>query len=274
MQSAPVAGRVSDGQGKRDPQLACFTCPFELRPRPPEPPDASYPAVATEADRLATAGLGDRFHPLPGISFDLELPEPVDLVVSGAILPRAVESCLVPVAAERAHAQLRDGALQDAGSRAGFAELLRRRGARNPFDLYYDTVIPAARLAAPRLLRRYDFRDGAGHPAEYRVPLVHTVQRDGVFTGFQGHFVADLSDTVALDISGDDIGADDPAARTTSDSWKHAYLPVAEPVAVRRGDRSAPTGLTPSGRSTDGGAASSPARIARFDQRTRPEEPS
>jgi protein arginine N-methyltransferase 1 len=181
------------------------------------------------------------------------------------------------VTAERAHAQLREGTPQDADSRAGFAELLRRRGARNPFDLYYDTIVPAAaRLAAPRLLRRYDFPDGAGHPAEYRVPLVHTVQRDGVFTGLQGYFVADLSDTVALDISGDDIGADDPAARSTSDSWKHAYLPVAEPVAVRRGDRSAPTGADSFGQvyRWRGGVVSGEVTIARFDQRTRPEEPS
>ncbi|MGW3151952.1 methyltransferase domain-containing protein [Streptomyces sp. NPDC001177] len=271
--------------------------------------DLNEKILATAAERLAAAGFGDRFHPLPGISFDLDLPEPVDLVISeimgnladnencaailddarrrflrpgGAMLPRAVESYLVPVAAERAHAQLRDGAPQDAGNRAGFAELLRRRGARNPFDLYYDTVVPAAaRLAAPRLLRRYDFRDGAGHPAEYSVPLVHTVQRDGMFTGFQGYFVADLSDTVALDISGDDIGTDDPGARTTSDSWKHASLPVAEPVAVRRGDRIAvtfsrgvPTGEESFGQvyRWRGGVVSGETTIARFDQRTRPEE--
>ncbi|MGW4568649.1 hypothetical protein ACWEN3_41975, partial [Streptomyces sp. NPDC004561] len=165
------------------------------------------------------------------------------------------------------------------------ARLLRCRGARGPFDLYYDTVLPAAtRLATPRLLRRYDFGADPGYPGEYRVPLVHTVQRDGVFTGFQGYFVADLSDTVALDISGDDVGAGDPAARTTSDSWKHAYLPVAEPVEVRRGDRIAVTfsrRVPKTCADADafgqiyrwrGGVVSGDVTVARFDQRTRPDE--
>jgi protein arginine N-methyltransferase 1 len=48
------------------------------------------------------------------------------------------------------------------------------------------------------------------------------VQTDGVFTGFKGYFTAELVEGVILDISGDDI-----EGRTTSDSRKHCYLPVA-----------------------------------------------
>ena len=44
--------------------------------------------------------------------------------------------------------------------------------------------------------------------------------------------MATLSDTVKLDISGDDI-----AGRTTSDSWKHCYLPVETPWPVQPEDR-------------------------------------
>ncbi|MFI7019405.1 methyltransferase domain-containing protein [Streptomyces sp. NPDC050164] len=274
--------------------------------------DLNEKILAAAAERLAAAGFADRFHPLPGLSFGLDLPERVDFVISeimgnlvdnencvailddarrrflrpgGTMLPRAVESYLVPVAAERAHAQLRNGAPQDAGSRGDFTELLRRRRARDPYDLYYDTIIPAsARLAAPRLLRRYDFQgdvSGAGHATTYTVRLACTVQRDGLFTGFQGYFVADLSDTVALDISGDDVGADDPAARTTSDSWKHAYLPIAEPVPVRRGDRItvAFSRYLPADEAEGsfgqvyrwrGGVVSGDVTVAQFDQRTRP----
>jgi protein arginine N-methyltransferase 1 len=40
---------------------------------------------------------------------------------------------------------------------------------------------------------------------------------------------------VTLDISGDRI---EPAEeRTTSDSWRHAYLPIAEPIPVEPYDR-------------------------------------
>lgn len=223
--------------------------------------DLNEKVLRTATDRLSAAGFGDRFHPIPGHSFELELPERVDIVISeimgnladnencaailddarrrflrrgGIMLPRKVTSYLVPVAAERAHAQVRDGVPEDAGRPADFAALLRRRGARSPFDLYYDVIIPVqSYLATPRLARRYDFGEpGATHETAYQLPLVYTACRDGLLTGFKGYFVAMLSDTVALDISGDDI-----EARTTSDSWKHCYLPIAEPVPVRRGDR-------------------------------------
>ncbi|MBT2382900.1 class I SAM-dependent methyltransferase [Streptomyces sp. ISL-11] len=227
--------------------------------------DFNETVLAEAVDRLKDAGHGDRFQPLCGLSFDLELPERVDVVVSeimgnladnenfaeilddarrrflrpgGTMLPRHVESYLVPVAAERAHAQLTGQGPQDAGGPAAFARLLHRRGAGSPFDLYYDVIVPRRQhLAAPRVVRTYDLSTpgGTGRP-DYRVPLVYTARRDGVLTGFKGYFVATLSDTVALDISGDDIGA-----RTTSDSWKHCYLPIAEPVPLRRGDRVAVT---------------------------------
>ncbi|MCX5389204.1 methyltransferase domain-containing protein [Streptomyces sp. NPDC006482] len=226
--------------------------------------DLNEKVLATAAERLAEAGFGDRFHPVAGLSFDLELPERVDIVISeimgnladnenfsailddarerflrpgGTMLPRLVDSFLVPVAAESAHAQLTGSAPQDAGGKREFAALLAARGAENAFSLYYDVILPASgHLASPRPVRRYEPAAAPAAGTSYRVPLAYTVQRDGVFTGFKGYFVAQLSDTVALDISGDDI-----EGRTTSDSWKHCYLPVERPVRVRRGDRIALT---------------------------------
>jgi len=72
--------------------------------------------------------------------------------------------------------------------------------------------------------------DGNDQPT-YEIPLSFTVVKDGIFTGFKGSFAATLSDFVTLDISKSDI-----ANRTTSDSWKHCYLPVEIPVEVKRGD--------------------------------------
>ncbi|MGA5133469.1 methyltransferase domain-containing protein [Streptomyces olivoreticuli] len=216
--------------------------------------------LRTARDRVAAAGHGDRFVPVHGLSFDVDLPERVDVVISeimgnladnegfaailadarrrflapgGAMLPRRVESYLVPVTAARAHAQVRAGTPQDGGGAGRFAELLRERGARGPFDLYYDVVLPLdGHLAAPRIARIFDLEQEEEPPATYEVPLVFTVHRDGVLSGFKGYFVATLSDTVALDISGDGI-----AERTASDSWKHCFLPIEEQVPVRRGDR-------------------------------------
>ncbi|QPK50846.1 methyltransferase domain-containing protein [Streptomyces gardneri] len=238
--------------------------------------DLNENVLATAAERLAEAGFADRFVPLSGLSFDLELPERVDIVISeimgnladnenfsailddarerflrpgGTMLPGLVDSFLVPVTAETAHAQLTGEGPRDAGGPEAFAGLLAARGAESPFSLYYDTVLPiAGHLASPRLIRRYDPAPAAaaGTETSYRVPLAYTVQRDGVFTGFKGYFVAQLSESVALDISGDDI-----EGRTTSDSWKHCYLPIERPVRVRRGDRIALTFARRGGRDGD-----------------------
>ena len=201
------------------------------------------PALLDRARAAAVdAGMGDRFVPVAGLSFDVDLPEPADLVVSeilgnlvdneacgpiladararflrpgGRLLPRRVERYLVPVEAPRAHATV--------ASRPG-----------RPFDAYYDVVLPrTGYLASPRADRAFDA--GVDVP-EYETRLVFAVDRAGLFTGFKGWFVADLSDTVVLDIAGDHVGTG-PRDRTSSDSWRHAFLPVADPVAVEPHDR-------------------------------------
>ncbi|MET8504480.1 methyltransferase domain-containing protein [Streptomyces sp. NPDC004787] len=262
--------------------------------------DLNEKVLDAAVERLDAAGFGDRFEPLLGLSFDLELPERVDIVISeimgnladnenfsailddarerflrpgGAMLPRLVDSFLVPVAAEEAHAQLGGEGPRDAGGPEAFAELLAARGAKDPYALYYDVVLPVSgHLSSPRLVRRYEPERPEATPTTYEVPLVYTVQRDGVLTGFKGYFAARLSETVALDISGDDI-----AGRTTSDSWKHCYLPIERPVRVRRGDRIAMTFARSAGRDGSpfgqtytwrGRVLSGSRVVAEFDQST------
>ncbi|HEY8525431.1 MAG TPA: methyltransferase domain-containing protein [Acidimicrobiales bacterium] len=203
--------------------------------------------LARAAEAAATAGLADRFVPVPGLSFEVALPERADVIVSeilgnlvdnedccrilddavrrflapgGRLLPRRAERYLVPVEACEAHAQV--------------AASTPAAGRTNPFDAYYDVILPRrGYLASPRLDRAFGF---VGDPATYRSELVFAVDRPGTFTGFKGWFVADLSRTVVLDIAGDRIDGGRPG-RTSSDSWKHAYLPVEHPVAVEPHDR-------------------------------------
>jgi type I protein arginine methyltransferase len=206
------------------------------------------PALLDRAVAAAEAeGLGSRFVPVAGLSFDVTLPEPADLIVSeilgnlvdnedccrilhdavrrflapgGRLLPRRAERYLVPVEALRAHAGVEAG-------RPG-------TGVDRPFDAYYDVILPrSGYLASPRLDRAFDL---TGDPTSYRSDLVFAVDRPGSFTGFKGWFTADLSPTVALDISGDRIDGGRPG-RTSSDSWKHAYLPISQPVPVEAHDR-------------------------------------
>jgi type I protein arginine methyltransferase len=210
------------------------------------------------ASRIEAAGYADRFQPIFGLSLDVDIPASVDIIVSetmgniadnegfveilkdarrrflaegGVMIPSRVESYLVPVSAERAHTDVRRASPHGGNGPEQFALRLRSRKASGPFDFYYDAIIPTSRhLSKPMLARQYEFRDQ--ETATYKLQLTYTAHRSGLLTGIKGYFIAKLSDTVTLDISGDDIGGG-----TTSDSWKHCYLPLAEPCTVRTGDR-------------------------------------
>jgi protein arginine N-methyltransferase 1 len=146
------------------------------------------------------------------------------------MLPSQVESYLVPVEAEYAHGQVSNHQYRAGAAGVLLGEHLRRPGF-SPFDMYYDVILPrAGYLATPRLAQVFRFE---GHDAaSYTAHTAYTATRDGRLTGFKGYFIATLSDTVALDIAGDDLDGG-----TASDSWKHCYLPIETPILVRRGDR-------------------------------------
>jgi hypothetical protein len=86
--------------------------------------------------------------------------------------------------------------------------------------------------------RRRESTGRSGSPATPRRVVRPGLRprRGGTDTGFNGWFIADLSPTVALDISGDRTDDGRPN-RTSSDSWKHAHVPVERPVPVEAHDR-------------------------------------
>jgi protein arginine N-methyltransferase 1 len=217
------------------------------------------PAILAHAvARIRDAGLGDRFEPINQLSFEATLPVRVDVLISeiignladnedfqpilqdaiqrfvapgGRILPMTTSSYVVPVAAALAHRQVQHGAAAQLTSAYDIAALYRAKRIRSPFDLYYDCILPRSLyLGRPAMLRAYH---GAwDQPAAYRCERSFAIERPGRLTGFKGYFVADLTPTTTLDISGDDI-----AAGEASDSWKHAYLPIEHPIDVVEGDR-------------------------------------
>ena len=202
---------------------------------------------------LTVAGFASNFLPVAGLSHQVQLPERVDLIISeilgnlvdnegctgiladavtrflaprGHRLPWRAQRYLVPVDAPRAHATL--------AARRAFHQAAGT-GPVSPFDAYYDVILRrTAYLASPRTDRTFELDAQAA--TAYQSEIVFPVHRPGRFTGFRGWFVADLSPTVALDIGGDRIDGGAPG-RTTSDSWKHAYLPVENPVTVEPHDR-------------------------------------
>ncbi|XYH95781.1 50S ribosomal protein L11 methyltransferase [Sorangium sp. So ce1128] len=214
--------------------------------------------LSAAVEAIGRAGVGHRFFPVNELSYRAHLPERVDLIISeimgnladnedciailndararflktdGQMLPRAVESYLVPVAAESAHERVVKGECEGLGGLRTLEDALQQSGARSRFDIYYDAILPCSiYLATPRVIRIFRL-DGTDEPT-YEHSTEYAVTTDGCFTGFKGYFIASLSRTVPLDISGDDI-----AGGATSGSWKHGYLPIEAPVSVKRGDR-------------------------------------
>jgi len=207
--------------------------------------------------RLGAAGLADRFKPVNGLSYDVELPEKVDLIISelignfgdnedchriladargrflkpgGLMLPLRVTTFFVPVSSLMAHEQILSGVCKSVSRTHDLRKLLERLGLDDPFDVYYDVIVPERRhLGAPRKARVFDL--GADRvDTTYRIDLSFTASAPGPLTGFKGYFIADLTEQIRLDISGSDI-----ESRLTSDSWKHAYLPLRRPIDVRSG---------------------------------------
>jgi type I protein arginine methyltransferase len=214
------------------------------------------PEILSHAlDRLTKSGHRTRFVPVNKVSFDVDLDIPADVLISeiignladnenfqpilqdairrflkpdGRILPKSVSSYIAPVSAVGAHQDLSSGMISSLTQTYDVGNIDRK--SKSPFDLYYDCIIPERLcLDDSQIICRYDGR--WTQSPTYDKQLSYTLKKEGLFTGFKAYFVAELSDETTLDISGGNI-----AAGETSDSWKHAYLPIETPIAVRQGD--------------------------------------
>ena len=220
--------------------------------------DLSAPILQQAVERMALAGFADSFEPINRLSYEVELPQRGDVLISeiignmadnedfqpilqdaiqrflkpdGIALPRSTSAYLVPVAAHSAHHDLRIGNVASLTPHYQIAELYRQKCIGSPFNLYYDCILPRRLyLSAPQLLRRYD---GVwDQSATYEIELCYRLAHQDRLTGFKAYFIAELTETTLLDISGDDIKGGE-----TSDSWKHAYLPIERPIDVQPGDQ-------------------------------------
>jgi protein arginine N-methyltransferase 1 len=206
-------------------------------------------------DRLTKARHRDRFFPVNKVSFDVDLDAPADVLISeimgnmadnenfqpilqdairrflkpnGRILPKSVSSYIAPVSAMSAHRDLCQGNISSLSASYGVGNI--NRNSKSLFDLYYDCVLPEQLyLDDPQMVCRYEGQ--WTQSPTYERQISYTLRRDGTLTGFKAYFIAELSDETILDISGGNI-----AAGETSDSWKHAHLPIEKPIDVRQGD--------------------------------------
>lgn len=208
-------------------------------------------------ERMRLAGMDDRYATYNALSYKVELPERVDVIMSeilgnladnedmtpiladarerwlkpdGVMLPSGVDVYLVPVSSPACHQQIKEKRCRGINSRYQFGDLMARLGIVSPFDLYYDVIIPKTTyMSQPQVVQQ--FRFAGSDESVYKVNREYLIERESVVTGFKGYFVAQLSGNVTLDISEDDI-----EARQTSDCWKHCYLPIANPIKVKAGD--------------------------------------
>ncbi len=234
--------------------------------------DLNKPILDMAVERMRQAGFSKRFEAINALSYDVVLPKKVDVLISeiignmadnedfqpilhdaiqrflkpgGTVLPISTDSFLVPVAATKAHVDLLAGAVASLSPRYDMAAFSAQRGMKSPFDIYYDCILPEnLYLGRPQPLCSY--RASWDQPATYTRHRSFPIEADGLFTGFKAYFVAGLTPETTLDISKGGIEDGE-----TSDSWKHAYLPIADPIEVCAGDRlelvfsrSYPRGLT------------------------------
>lgn len=213
--------------------------------------------IPTATATFENGGFAGKYEIFHGYSNDITLPSRVDLIISeiignlgdnenftpilndahkrflkpdGRMLPLSVRSQLVPVNAAKTHRQVTAQQCRALNENYSLHDLMQRLEIKNPFNLYYDVIIPrSCYLSEPSIAKCFNF-DG-NDESGYSTDIVYKVKADGDLTGFKGSFVAVLSNSVGLDISGDNI-----AERTTSDSWKHCYLPLAQPLKVELGD--------------------------------------
>ena len=213
--------------------------------------------LARALRHLSAAGFADRFVPIRGISYDVNLPERATVLISeiignmadneniqsiladakarfltpdGRCIPEWVEAWIVPVDAQDAHSAVASGRIEVLNAGYDISDIKRARASSSLFDLYYDCIVPVAcQMAEP--VRLQHFGGDWGQPANYTVDREFRIARAGRFCGFKAYFRAQLSKDCILDISHDDI-----LARSCSDSWKHAYLPIGVPVDCIPGD--------------------------------------
>ena len=219
--------------------------------------DLNSDILALAVKSMMQHKFSDRFIAINKLSYDVILPERADVLISeiigniadnedfqpilndairrflkpgGKCLPKNTCAYITPITAKKAHSAIKMREVKTLNPSYQLDKLMQEKGIRNPFNLYYDTLIEkSSQLAPPQRLQHYH-DDWSQQPVYCKVRSF-IVERDAIFTGFQCYFIADLSDTVCLDISGDD-----QTLNSCSDSWKHAYLPIEQGITVHKGD--------------------------------------
>lgn len=175
----------------------------------------------------------------------------VFLKSEGLVIPSTVRSFLVPIAAGISETSSVTEISSVPSVHRAVADLQYSKissqyeltSTTSPFDMFYDSIIPAMdHLSKPVEIKKWGFDYSEVVPdsyprREYSVIRRFKVNKEGLFSGFKGYFIAELAnhkglpEAVVLDISGDEI-----ESQKTTDCWKHLYLPIEKQIRVAEGD--------------------------------------
>lgn len=206
--------------------------------------------IGKKAEESLKKDFAGKFKLKQDVSYNVSLPEKVDIILSeiignigdnenlceilndaqvrflkqgGKMLPMKIDTFLCPVSSKKIHMQIKNQEFQ-------IYPGCTYKKSQNPFNSYYDSLIPKIReLANPDKINTFNF-DG-NDDVSYKKNLEFIVLKDGLLTGFKGYFIAKLSPKVDLNISGETIG------KNASISWQHAYLPISNPFEVKEEDK-------------------------------------
>jgi type I protein arginine methyltransferase len=219
--------------------------------------DVNSEILKKATERIKKLGYSDKYTIFNALSYEVNLPEQADVIISeilgnlgdnedmtpiledarkrflkkdGVFIPKQIETYVVPIASQKAHERVSNKKVCGINQKYNLEDLMNKLEIKNPFNLYYDAVLPKnSYLSSPQLAQKFDF--SGNDKTEYKDTLRYKINKNGPLTGFKGYFVAQLSHNTILDISGDEI-----ENRMTSDCWKHCYLPIENPFEVQEGD--------------------------------------
>lgn len=189
-------------------------------------------------------GMSDRITLLRGRSWDIELPEKVDVVVSetlwnfglgegilktlgdakrrflkkdGRLVPERMALHVAPVQTNERHEELASWDRRVCGIDVSSAYDMAKS------NMYRMVLTPEMLRAEAQVLCELELGQD---PAWVRGEVEFEVQRDGLIHGLGGWFDAQLTEGVRIH----------NAPPSPAPSWKHAFMPLADPIGVKAGD--------------------------------------
>lgn len=203
------------------------------------------PIADLARDLAKVNGLADRITVMHGHSTRIELPEPVDLILSETLGSFGLEEDLLENLEDARKRLLRPGGrilpdrlqlwaapTEESPTLAGWAAVLEQRWDLSfaPLELLsrhltdHLRAVPERLLAEPRILADLDLCQTP--PPTVAGTTEYRVRRAGVLAGWVGWFSAWFE--------GEEFLSAAPPIRFTS--WDNAFFPVAEPVTVEPGE--------------------------------------